>query len=254
MSVRSHVLRPLRRSSGDSLTYLNRPVYELAKRINRAERENLLRLARSRARVAKSEAVQREKVLLAEVEDLLSAEFEAQDELWAEAVMIAEEAARKANELIVACCADLGIPAKHAPKLGLEWRSRSDSFSDSARRGELRKLAESKLMALTATAKTIIDRKLVDTETALIADSLESDEACAYLAAMPTAEQLMPSLSLDDLSVKHWQSPEGTASALLSPSTPADRKRRQIRRGCDHKTIAAYRTVGNFPPQVGIPY
>jgi hypothetical protein len=124
------------------------------------------------------------------------------------------------------------------------------------------------LTALTETAKTMIDRGLLDTETALTADSLESDDARAFLEAMPTAEQLMPSLSLDDLGVKHWQPPEGAASALLSPSTPADRKRRQILRaieanpdasdrkiaeiaGCDHKTVAKYRGRAGELPAAG---
>ena len=207
-------------------------------------------------------------MLLAEVEDLMAAEFDAQDELWAEAVMIAEEAARKANDLIVARCADLGIPAKHAPSVGMGWRSRGAPFADKSRRAELRKLAQAKLTALTATAKTIIEGKLLDTETALIGGSLESADAVAFLAAMPAAEQLMPALSLDDLGVKHWQPPAGAADALLSPPTTADRKRRQILRaieanpeasdrklaelaGCDHKTIAAYRRNGGELPAAG---
>jgi hypothetical protein len=62
---------------------------------------------------------------------------------------------------------------------------------------------------LTATARTILHGKQLETGTALIAGSLETDEARAFLAAMRTAAQLMPSLSLDDLGVKHWQPPEG---------------------------------------------
>ena len=95
---------------------------------------------------------------------------------------------------------------------------------------------------------------------------LESEDARAALAAMPTAEQLMPALSLDDLGVKTWQPPEGAAAALLEPSTPADRKRRKVRQaieanpgasdrevariaGCDHKTVAAIRraAAGELP-------
>jgi hypothetical protein len=232
--------------------------------MNRVEREALIGLSRKQARLAKAEAVQREKVLRAEVEDLLAAEFQAQDELWAEAVAIANEAATKANELIVARCADLGISAKHAPMLGLRWQNRSDSFIDGERRGELRKLAQAKLAALTETAKTMIDGKQLETETALIAGSLETEEAAAFLAAMPTAQDLMPSLGLDDLGVKHWQPPEGAASELLTPSTPADRRRRKVLRaiaahpeasdrkiaelaGVDHKTVAAYRSRGELP-------
>lgn len=236
--------------------------------MNRSDRDDLIRLSKAYARQAKAEALQREKVLLAEVEDLMAAEFEARDEMWAEATAIAEEAARKANELIVACCADLGIPAKHAPQLHLGWQGRSSEFLVPSRRAELRKLAQSKLTALTATARTIIDGKQLETETALIAGSLESDEARAFLAAMPTVEQLMPSLSLDDLGVKHWQPPDGAASALLSPSTATDRKRRQVLRAIeanphesdrgiarianvDHKTVAKLRGKAGELPAAG---
>jgi hypothetical protein len=103
----------------------------------------------------------------------------------------------------------------------------------------------------------------------LVAGSQESADARAVLEAMPTAEQLMPALSLGDLGVKTWQPPEGTASALLAPSTPADRKRRKVLAAIeahpgwpdrkiaeisrvDHKTVAAYRrrageTAGELP-------
>jgi hypothetical protein len=236
--------------------------------MTKTEREQLIRLARLRARQAKQEAVQREKVLLAEVEDLMTVEFQARDELWAEATAIAEEAASKANELIVARCVDLGIHAKHAPRVELGWSRRSSSFSDPHRRGELRKLAQTKLAALTSTAKTMIDGRLLDTETALITGGLESDEAREFLSAMPTAEQLMPPLGLDDLGVVHWQPPTDAAGALLTPSTPADRKRKQVLRAieanpgvsdrkiaeladCDHKTVATYRRNRGELPAAG---
>jgi hypothetical protein len=233
-----------------------------------SERNALARLARLRAKQAKSEAEQREKVLLAEIEDLITAEFSARDKLWDDAIAIAEDAVAKANGQIVARCAELGIPAKYAPTLEIGWRSRNTSFAHPGRRAELRKLAQAKLTALTATAKTIIDGRLLETETELIAGSLATDEARDFLAAMPTAKQLMPALSLDDLGVKHWQPPEGAAAPLLTPSTTADRKRRQILRaieanpglsdrrlaelaGCDHKTIAAYRRNGGELPAAG---
>lgn len=232
--------------------------------MNRADREQLIRLARGRARLAKSKAAEREKILMSEAEDLLAAEYSARDQLWAEATAIAEEACRKANEQIAAQSALLGIPQRMAPRLQLSWDSRGQG-QDSGRRAELRKVAQSRLAALTAMAKTAIDEQLLDTEQALIADSLESAEAVAFLERMPTAEQLMPSLSLDDLGVKHWQPHGGAAGELLTPSTPADRRRRAILRaieanpgasdrkvaeiaGCDHKTVAQYRRAGGELP------
>jgi hypothetical protein len=228
------------------------------------EREQLIRLARLHAKQAKTDAAERRTILEAEIADLTAAEFEARDQLWADAVIIAEEAAAKANAIIAARCVDLGIPAKYAPGLDLGFHARSRSFADGQRRAELERLAKKRLDALTAAAKASIDRKLLETETELIAGSLESADARAVLARMPTAEQLMPPLSLDDLGVTTWQPPEGAAAELLTPSTTADRRRKKVARaiaahpgasdreigrltGMDGKTIAKYRAAAELP-------
>lgn len=244
----------------------------MSEQLTKADRDQLIRLVKARARQAKLETETREKILLAEVEDQLTAEFSKRDELWAEAVTIAEEAARKANDQIVARCADLGIPASQAPMLQTGWAARSRSFEDPKRRAELRKLAAAKLAALTKQAKTMIDARALDAETALLVGGLQSDEARQLVASMPSADQLIPALGLRDIGVEGWQPPEDAAGQLLTPMTTADRKRRRILRaieanpgasdrriaelaGCDHKTIAAYRrergeltgSAGEFP-------
>jgi hypothetical protein len=236
--------------------------------VNKSERDDLIRLVRLRAKQARSDAETRAKLLIAEAEDLMVGQFEAEDALWAEAVAIAEKAAVQANELIAGQCALLGIPSHHAPGLELRWRLRSQEFTSQARRAELRKIAQTRLAALTAAAKSAIDNQALAAETALVAGSLESADARAVLDAMPTAEQLMPALNPDDLGVTTWQPPEGAAAALLTPSTPADRKRRkalaaidahpgwpdrkiaEIARA-DHKTVAAYhRRAGETPAEL----
>ena len=233
--------------------------------MNKSERDDLVRLVRLRAKQARTDAETRAKILLAEVEDLMAGQFEAEDELWGQAVAIAEKAAVRANEQIAGQCALLGIPAQHAPGLELRWRMRSQEFTSQARRAELRRVAHTRLAALTAAAKSAIDSEALAAETALVAGSLESADARAVLDALPTAEQLMPALTLDDLGVKTWQPPEGAAAALLTPSTTADRRRRKVLAaieahpgwsdrkiaeiaGVDHKTVAAYRRrAGEIP-------
>ena len=226
--------------------------------MTKAERDQLIRLVRNRAKQAEREAEMREKVLLAEVQDQMTAEFQANDELWAEAVAIAKEAAERANAQIAARCAELGISAKDAPALGLTWRPRSPEYVDKSRRAELHKLAVTRLQAMTKAAKTEIQSKAIEVEGSLILGGLESDEARALFAAMPTAEEFMPALGLDDLGVVRWQPPEDAATQLTTPMTPADKRRRRILRaieansgmsdrkigeliGCDHKTVATYR-------------
>jgi hypothetical protein len=106
------------------------------------------------------------------------------------------------------------------------------------------------------------------TETQLLLGGLESREVRQFLAAIPTVEQLMPPLSLDDLGVTRWQPPEDAAAQLTTPMSATDRRRRQIRRpiqskpdasdrriaeiaGCHDETIASYRRVGKLGKSLG---
>jgi len=236
--------------------------------MTKAERDQLIRLAKLRAKQAEREAEAREKILLAEVLNLMTAEFKAHDRLWSDAVTIAEEAAAKANAQIAAQCAELGVPAKDAPGLELGWRSRSGNYERPTRRTELRKLAEVRLAALTKTAKAAIQDRALEVETTLILGALESAEAITFANDMPTVEQLMPPLQLEDLGVVRWQPPEDAASQLTTPLTTVQRKRRQVLRaieanpgasdraiaqvtGVDHKTVAARRRERGDLPAIG---
>jgi hypothetical protein len=214
--------------------------------LSKADRDSLIRLVRQRAKVAKATADERKKVLLAEVDDLLTAEFQAQELLSVEAARIAQEAAQKANDQIRAQCALLGVPAKFAPELSLNWISRGADTSNPRRRAELRALAQVRLDAHTATAKTVIDERELDAETALVAGGLDSDKARAVMDSLPTIEDLMPSLALEDLGVKRWQPPTGAAGELLSPMTPTQRKRRIIRQLVEAHPDASDREIARL--------
>jgi hypothetical protein len=230
--------------------------------MTRADRQDLIKLARLRARTAKAQVKEREKVLLAEVEDTLNAEFSRRDELWADAIAIAEATVAATNEKIRAECAVLGIPARDAPSVELGWYGRSSRFSDQQSRTNLRKLAQVRLTALSETARASVDANALEVETALTAGGLASSEAKAFLESMPSVEALMPSLSLDDLGVKRWQPPRELARDLLTPSTPADMRRKQIAQaveqnpGASNRQIAAitgfdHHTVGKYRDQRG---
>ena len=236
--------------------------------MTKADRDALIRIAKARAKQAEREAETQEKILIVEVLDLMTAEFEARDQMWADATAIAEEAATKANVQIQARCAELGIPPRYAPQLELGWRSRSLEFANRDRRGELRKLAEARAAAVTKTAKTAIQASALDIEERLVLGGLESEQAREVIASMPTVADLMPALTLEDLGVKHWQPPEDIAAQLTTPTTPAQRRRRQILRaieanptasnraiaklaGCDPKTVGALRGERGELPAAG---
>jgi hypothetical protein len=230
--------------------------------MTREERKDLIGLARLTAKTAKAQVKEREKVLLAEVEDTLNAEFSARDELWAGAIRIAEAAVAATNEKVRAECAALGIPERDAPHVGLSWYGQSARFADPQARAETRKLAQVRLTALSETARASIDAKALEVETTLIAGGLESGEAIAFVESMPSVEALMPALTLRDLGVKRWQPPREAARELLTPSTPADMRRKQIMQaveqnpGASNRQIAAvtgfdHHTVGKYRAQAG---
>ncbi len=208
------------------------------KAMTRTERMDLIKLTKLRAKQAEREVETMEAVHRAGIEDQLAAEFDRHDALWAEAVIFAEEAMAKANAEIREQCAALGIPPSEAPQLHSMWSSRGPNYGDHQRRAELRKLAETRLVAMTKMAKTKIAEAQLNQETVLTAGGLQSAEAQQVLESMPTVAELMPAMSLDDLGVKRWQPSDDAAARLLAPFTPADRQRRRVLRAIENNPTA----------------
>jgi hypothetical protein len=167
--------------------------------MTRSEREDLLKVARIRTKVAKSDAAVRSAKLKAEFEGQLAAEYRYDDDaIWQRAHTAAKEAAQQAQKIVTRRCEELGIPGRFAPSLDLQWYRRGENAVKS-RRQELTRVAHSKIDQLEKEAKLQIDRASAETQTKLLAAGLESAEAQRFLEAMPTAVQLMPALSLKEV-------------------------------------------------------
>lgn len=248
--------------------------------MTKADRANLERLARKRAKVAESMIGERVKALRADVEDRLTAEHKIDDELWADVNREAREAVAKADRHVAAACARLGIPENLRPSIRVSWSGRGDNALAS-RRTELRRLAYARIDAAAESAKVAIRANLLDVETELIRGGLESAAAIAFVDAMPSVEQLMPVVDVASLepgvdrrpedvdelaeyyrrrSGNTWEPPMHAAGELLTPSTASSREvkrqavaaalatspassNRQIARtaGVDHKTVGKLR-------------
>ncbi len=173
----------------------------IAREATRRERDDLARIARiarMSARVARTSVAQREAELLADVEAQLSAVYKFDKPLWAEITSEAEQAITAAHEKLAARCRELGIPEEFRPSLHLGWRGRGENaFAD--RRAELRRKAQTRIAAVGKAAKAQIERAEADVLIELLAAGLTTDSAQAFLAAMPTAEQLMPPVALVEL-------------------------------------------------------
>ncbi len=167
--------------------------------MTRGEREELKKLARERARVAKGDAKRRTADLKADFEHQIVQHYEYdRDEIWAAAAKAAEEAVKEAQTTIEDRCSSLGIPRELAPYLSFAWVGRGH-YAVGAAQQDLRRAAYKRVEAMERTAIHEIDRKTLEIQTQLIAHGLTSEEAVSFLGGMPAVDALMPALDILEL-------------------------------------------------------
>jgi hypothetical protein len=182
------------------------------KAMTKAEREELTRLIKARMKLGKQMADQRGAKLLADAEAQLAQQFKINDPIWSDLTALAVQAVKDADAEIARRCEDLGIPAEFRPKLSVDWYSRGENMAKE-RRAELRRVAERRIEALIEQAKTAIEQHGLEGLTQLVSGALETAEAQAFLAALPTVETLMPKLDVAKL---------GPLALGWRPEVPAD--------------------------------
>jgi hypothetical protein len=167
--------------------------------MTKADRNNLLQLCRMRARVAKADTVAVAARRLAEFAAQLAAIYHwDSDDTWREAHRIAKAAVERARDEIHARSKELGIPKRFAPDLDLQWYGRGEN-AIKERRAELSRVAHTKIEQLEKEAKLAIERASVEIQTRLVADGLESAGAKVFLDSMPTPQQLIPEISVQEV-------------------------------------------------------
>lgn len=167
--------------------------------MTKGERDELARLVRMRARVAKDQATTRGAEMLAEFEAQVATDYHLNDqEVWKEAASVVAAAIEHANARISERCRELGIRDEFAPSIRSGWIERGE-HSSRRRVEELRKVARSRIAAREKAAKAAIEAHSVEIQTKLVASGLQSGEARAFLEAMPTPAALMPSLTVDEI-------------------------------------------------------
>lgn len=173
-----------------------------ARPMTKAEREDLIRLVKQREKVAKTAAEQRSTAMLAEFEQQISAmhKFDSND-VWKAAVDAAVEAAKKANEQVIAEADRLGIPKEFQPRLQFTWARRGENeYRD--RRDELRRVAKAEIDALEKVARVQIESQSVAAQTEIIAHGLSSEAAITFLNSLPKIESMMPALDVTNIQAK----------------------------------------------------
>jgi len=151
------------------------------------DRSELAKLVRQRERVAKTDARKR------------SARLKA-DAAWNDLVTLAQEGIGKINQQLAGRARAVGLPKKMGyPKLSLGWNVEDSEYCNRDRRSEIRRMVDSRIADLQATAMAEIERRSLDAQTEILAGGLTSDAARAVLASLPTVEALMPSVDLTAL-------------------------------------------------------
>ncbi|TQX91295.1 hypothetical protein EQW76_00725 [Rhizobium sp. rho-13.1] len=165
--------------------------------MTRADRETLIKIARQRERLAKSEAKDRAAQLAADFEKQLDRRYQYDDnEIWSQAAKLAEEAIAGATAKITDECDRLGIPKEFAPSLNLNWYSRGRNASKEER-AEMRRVAAKQIEAMQKAAMTAIERRSVETQEKIMVGGLSTTDARLFLDGMPTADSLMPAIGID---------------------------------------------------------
>ncbi|MEM5312755.1 hypothetical protein VSR72_13520 [Paraburkholderia sp. JHI869] len=158
------------------------------------ERNTLIEIAKTRARVAKGEIDRRAAHLRAECERELCA-VSAEDEAWRDIVDEAKAAAKHADEELARRCKARGIRASFRPTIYSNFYGRGENATRE-RRAELRKLAETLIAADAKEAKHEIEKWTAEVMMLLMAGLLESAAARASLDTLPSIEALLPAPTL----------------------------------------------------------
>jgi hypothetical protein len=164
--------------------------------MSRRDRDDLDKLARMRAQVAKANAAKRKAEPLADFEAQMATQYAYDDdEVWKAATEAADAAVKMAQQRIDERCAELGIPKAFRPGVNMYWHSRGEN-GVAQRRTELRRVATTQLDAMEKEARAAIDAKTSEVRAAILGGGLETAEARAFVESMPTAEALMPPLDI----------------------------------------------------------
>jgi len=166
--------------------------------MTRAERQDLARLARMRAKLARDHATARGAELLAEAERTLSDIFLSDDARWADLKRPVDQAVAEANRELSRRCDEAGVPKRFQPSFHGYWSGRGEN-ADPRRRAELRLRVKTRIDADVKRAKALVDTAALEVATELLADGLTSGAAHAFLAAMPKVTELLPMLDEDQI-------------------------------------------------------
>lgn len=162
--------------------------------ITKGERAELRSVVKQQFKVLRSEIDQRKAELAAEIEQQITERFRSEDETRETVIFMAAEIARKANRELNDVVVEHGLKVRDGYDR-VWFDSPRMSFSDDARH-RMRVGLNANVEATVKGAKARLDRQEADLLRSLAVDAVESEEARAFLSAIPTVGELVPSSRL----------------------------------------------------------
>jgi len=138
-------------------------------RMTSKERQDLMALVRRREKLAKAQTDVRAAELIGDFEHQMASVYSWNDDaVWAEAVRAAKQAVAEADAKVAERCRELGIPEQYRGGVEMYW-SHQGQNAFTGRQTELRRVAKTRIDALTKTAKHRIEKGSVATQEHLAA-------------------------------------------------------------------------------------
>lgn len=173
--------------------------------ITKGEREELRRIVKQQFRVLASEVDVRRAEMEAEVDAMLAARFADRDLARRDVEDRINAICSKANEELRAAFDANGFDITGVP--ALEWQVPRIRWGDDGRM-EKRRAAFAEIASRIQAAKLTLQRQEADSLRTLAVDALQSEDAKAFLANIPTVGQLVPRATLLALEQRLYETPD----------------------------------------------
>lgn len=163
--------------------------------MTKAERTELRQIVKGQFAVLRAEIDQRKAELITEVDGQIDEKFAVDDKAWADAAHLAHEAVMEANRKVNDAYRDL-TGERHVERMyvgaQLPSRPREERF-------RLQQTSRHQIDATVRGALLRLQRQEADLLRTLAVGAIESDEARAFLEAIPSVGELVPAARLTEI-------------------------------------------------------
>jgi hypothetical protein len=165
--------------------------------MTKGERTELRSIVRQQFKVLRSELVQRQAEMLAQIEDEIGVHFAEEDQKWAALQHAVHEAVLACNRQINDAIYEHGYEARGSSER--IWITEPRMQQPVGKRVEMHRKADARITAQVRAAQLTLDRREADLLRTLAIGALESEEAQRFVGQIPTVGELVPTTRLAEL-------------------------------------------------------